>query len=95
MPIKKLKIVKEINICVKLLKTIQEQAVQQKGKDDAMTTSEKIFNLGKEEGLKAGKISQLFDLTHKQIISAEIAAQQANMTEQEFCEQMKLAGYAD
>ena len=66
-----------------------------KGKDDIMTTSEKIFNLGKEEGLKAGKISQLFDLTHKQIISAEIAAQQANMTEQEFCEQMKLAGYAD
>lgn len=57
----------------------------EKGRDNIMTTTEKIRNLA--------RLDTLFELVKKQIISRTIGAQQANMTEDDFINQMKLAGY--
>ena len=58
-----------------------------------MTASEKVYNYGFNEGRNEGKLFTLFDLIKDGFLSIEIAAKKANMTVQDFSNQMKLAGY--
>ena len=65
----------------------------EEGRSNAMTASEKVYNYGFNEGVEQGKLFNLFDLTKDGFLSIEIAAKKANMTIQDFRNQMKLAGY--
>jgi hypothetical protein len=66
-----------------------------KGRDNIMTVTEKIYNAGLEEGHNEGKLQTLFELLKDGILTIEIAAKKANMTIEDFNNQMKLAGYSD
>ncbi len=54
--------------------------------------SERLLRVGKEAGLevgrKEGSLKQLFDLVNKGLLSLEVAAKEAEMTEQEFLQKM-------
>lgn len=58
-----------------------------------MTASEKVYNYGFNDGLNEGKLFTLFDLIKDGFLSIDIATKKANMTIQDFSNQMKLAGY--
>ena len=64
-----------------------------KGREKIMTVTEKIYNAGVDEGLNKGKLNTLFELIKDGIVTIEIAAKKANMSIEEFTNQMKLAGY--
>ena len=66
-----------------------------KGREKVMTVSERLYNEGHKDGREEGKLLSLFGLIKKGIITLSQAAEEANMTIQDFSNQMKLAGYSD
>ena len=55
-----------------------EKTIREEGKEE-----------GREEGREEGGLNMLFLLVHKGLLSACDAAEQASMTEQDFCTAMK------